>query len=94
MENNEFKKFHIKSRMCYYFDDIIKYKDFNSDIIFVDEKSHENILVYDISYTTLVGPKPLHKRFEKINAFIRFYNGNKHLTSFSSEKYDAIYNRI
>ena len=52
MENDEFKKFHIKSRMCYYFDDIIKYKDFNSDIIFADEKSHENILVYDISYTT------------------------------------------
>ena len=27
MENNEFKKFRIKNRMCYYFDDIIKLED-------------------------------------------------------------------
>ena len=27
MENNEIKKVHIKNRMCYYFDDIIKLED-------------------------------------------------------------------
>ena len=30
MENNEFKKVHIKNRTCYYFDDIIKLE--NSDL--------------------------------------------------------------
>ena len=37
--------------MCYYFDDTIKFEDFDSDIL-LDEKSHINILIYDISYKT------------------------------------------
>ena len=44
---------------CYYFDDIIKLQDFDLDNVLVDEKSHENILIYDISYKTLIGPKRL-----------------------------------
>ena len=47
MENNEVKKVRIKNRMCYYFDDIIKLEE--SDNILIEEKSHENILIYDIS---------------------------------------------
>ena len=35
--------------MCYYFDDIIKLEDFDHDI-FIEKKSHENILIYDILY--------------------------------------------
>ena len=31
--------------MCYYFNDIIKLIDFDIDNIFIDEKSHENILM-------------------------------------------------
>ena len=39
--------------MCYYFDDIIKLEDFDIDNIFIDEKSHKNILIYNnISYET------------------------------------------
>ena len=48
MENNEFKKVRIKSRTCFYFDDIIKLEDFDLDNILIDEKSNENILIYDI----------------------------------------------
>ena len=47
MENNEVKKVRIKNRMCHYFDDIIKLEEF--DNILIEEKSHENILIYDIS---------------------------------------------
>ena len=43
MENNEFKKVYIKNRMCYYFDDIIKIKDFDINNLLVDEKSYENV---------------------------------------------------
>ena len=35
--------------MRYYFDEIIKIEDFNFDIL-LDEKSYENILIYDVSY--------------------------------------------
>ena len=32
-----------------YFDEIIKIKDFDLDIL-LDEKSYENILIYDVLY--------------------------------------------
>ena len=34
-----------------------KLEDFDIDNISKDEKSHENILIYDISYKTLISPK-------------------------------------
>ena len=34
----------------------------------------KNILIYDISYKTLIGAKPLQIRFTKIDGFIRFYD--------------------
>ena len=36
--------------MCYYVGDIIKFQNFNSDNISIDEKPHENISIFDISY--------------------------------------------
>ena len=94
MENNELKNVLIKNRTCYYFDDIIKLKDFDIDNILIDKKSHENILIYDISYKTLIGAKSLRIRFDKIDRFIRIYDGTRYLTLFGSEKYDVIYNGI
>ena len=94
MKNNEFKKARIKNLTCYYFDDIIELKDFDFDNILIDKKSHENILIYSILYKNLIGPKPLRIRFDKIYGFIKAYYGTKHLALLSSEKYDAIYNRM
>ena len=54
MENNEFQKICIKNRTCYYFDNIIKLEDFDLDNFLTNEKSHENIFIYDISYKTLI----------------------------------------
>ena len=45
MENNEFKKIRIKNRTCYYFDDIIKFEDFDFDNILINEKADEDILI-------------------------------------------------
>ena len=36
--NNESKETDIKSRTCYYFDDIIKIEGFNLDNISIDDK--------------------------------------------------------
>ena len=94
MENNEFKKGHIKNCTCYYFHDIIKLEDFDFDKILIDEKFHENILICNISYKTLIDPKPLRIRFDKIDGFIKIYDGTRYLTLFGSEKYNAIYYRI
>ena len=56
MENNEFLNVHTKIRTCYYFNDIIKLEDFDIDNVFIHEKSHENNLIYDISYKVLLEP--------------------------------------
>ena len=69
------KKVCIKNRACYYFDDIIKLKDFNLDNILIDEKLSGNILIYGISYKILVRSKPLRLRFDKIDVIIRIYDG-------------------
>ena len=61
----------MKNRTCYYFDDIIKLEGFDLDNILTDKKSCKNILVYDISYKTLIESKPLRIRFDKIDEIIR-----------------------
>ena len=43
---------------------------------------------------TLIGAKPMCIRFDKIDGFIRIYDGTIYLVLFGPEKYDAIYNRI
>ena len=51
----------------------------------MDEKSHENFLIYDISYKILIGPKPLCIRFEKVDGFLRVYDGIRYLVLFAPE---------
>ena len=50
-----------------------------------------NILIYDISCKTLIDPKPLCIRSDKINGFVRIYDRTRYLVLFGSEKFDAIY---
>ena len=78
--------------MC--FEDIMKFEDIDSNNILSDKKSNENILTYESSYKTLIEAKTLRIRFDKIDRFIRIYDGNRYLVLFSLEKYDAIYNNI
>ena len=55
---------------------------------FINEKSHENILLYDIWNKTLIDSKPLPIRFFKIDGIIRIYDRTKYLTLLGSEKYE------
>ena len=77
IENNEIKKVCIENRT--YFDDIIKFKDFDLDNILIDEKSHKTILIYDISYKNVIGSKPLQIKFAKIDGIIKIYDGSRYL---------------
>ena len=58
MENNEFWKVRIKNCTCYYFNDIIELQHFNLDNSLIDQKSHKNILIWDISHEILIDPNP------------------------------------
>ena len=73
--DDELKQIDVRNSMCYHFDDIIKIEDVDIDIL-IDEKSYKNILVYSVSYKSLIDSKPLRIRLDKINGFIRVYDGN------------------
>ena len=75
---NELKEIDIKNHTCYYFKDIIKIEDIDINNILIDEKPHENILVCNISYKSLIDFKPLRIRFDKIGGFIRVYDGSRY----------------
>ena len=51
-------------------------------------------MTYSILFKTFFGLKPLSIRLDKIDLFIRLYDGTRYLALFYSEKSDAIYSRI
>ena len=67
--------------MSNYFNDITKIQDFDIDNILLVDKLYENILIYDTSYKTLLGVKPLSIMFKKVDGFIRGYECHKSLLS-------------
>ena len=48
-------------------------------------------MIYDISYRAFIGAKPFCIRLDKIDGFIRVYDGSRYLLLFVTEKYDAKY---
>ena len=72
---DKLKEIDSKNCTCCYFDDIIKTEEFDLDNILIDEKSCENILIYNIFYKNLIAAKPLHIRFDTIGGFITVYDG-------------------
>ena len=60
----------------YYFNEMTKIEDFDLDIL-IDEKSYKNILVYNISCKNVTAAKRLRIRLDKIDRFIRFYDGTR-----------------
>ena len=60
--------------------------DFSS--ISLDKKlykqKNKNIVVYDISYKTPTGAKPLRIRFDKIDGFVKIHNKIRYLVLFDN----------
>ena len=48
----EVKELNIKNRTYYFFDDMIDIKNFHSNLLKIDKKSHEDINIYYIGYIT------------------------------------------
>ena len=84
--NDELKETEIENCTCYYFDDIMRVRGFDFDNISLYEKSYENsyenILIYDISYKSFMGAKPLCIRFDKVDRFIETFDGTRYLALF------------
>ena len=56
---DELKEIDVKNRTCYYFDDIMTVIDIDFSDTLLDQKPYENISIYDTSYKTFMGAKPL-----------------------------------
>ena len=81
--NDKSKEINIKHHTLYFFKDIIKIEDFNFDNILLDEKSHGNILIYEISDKILIYRKTVRITFD---GFVRVYDGTRYLVLFGGEK--------
>ena len=63
------------------------------DSILIDKNSDKNILIYDISWA-LIASEPLRIKFNRIDGFIKIYDGTRYLTLFGLEKYYAFCDKI
>ena len=49
----EVKQINIKNRTYYFYNDMINLKNFESNLLKIDRKSHKNIGIYNIGYITI-----------------------------------------
>ena len=89
--NDELKEIDNKNHTCYYFNDIIKDRDFDFDNISLDrksyKKSYENILIYGISYKHFMRANLLCIRLDKVDGIIKVYVETKFLVLFGPERF-------
>ena len=84
----EVKQIEVKSRTYYLYNDIIYLKNFESNLLKIDKKSHKNIDIYYIGYITIkkiddceniYSVNPLYLIIGKVDGHIKENNGNKYL---------------
>ena len=75
----EVKQIEVKSRTYYLYNDIIYLKNFESNLLKIDKKSHKNIDIYYIGYITIkkiddyesiYSVNPLHLRINHVSGYI------------------------
>ena len=96
------KEINIKSQTYYFFDDMIDIRNFHSNLLKIDKKSHKDIDIYYIGYITI-------KKFsdcENIHSVNPLYlivllqdllkqkNGEKYLVIDSIVKYEEVFSKI
>ena len=81
--NDKLKEIDIRIRACYYFNGKINIEDLDPDSILTDEKWYKNIIVISVLDKNLIA-KPSRIRFDKIDGFIRVYDGTRYLLLINS----------
>ena len=106
----EVKQINIKNRSCYFYNDIINLKKFDTGLLKIDKKSHKNIGIYYIGYipkkksddwNNIYSVNPLYLLIDHANGYIKQKNGNKYLIFDSVDenkellkKYNDVWNGI
>ena len=97
------KEINIKNQTYYFFDDIIDRKNFHSNLLKIDKKSHEDINIYYIGYITIKkfsdcenihSVNPLYLIIHSTTGYFKEKKGEKYLIIDSTEKYKEFFSRI
>ena len=88
------KQINIKNRTYYFFDDMINVKNFDPNLLKIDQKSYKNIDIYCNGYITMKDSEyvksnslnPLYLIINEVDGYIKKENWNKYLTLVSTDK--------
>ena len=89
------KQSNIENRTCYFYNDKINIKDFQSNLLKIDRKSCKNIGIYNIGYITIkkiddyeniYSFNPLNLLINRAKGYIEEKNGNKYLIFHSTDE--------
>ena len=92
-----------KSKLYYFFDDIIDIRNFHSNLLKTDKKSHKEFDIYYIGYITIKkfsdcenihSVNPLYLIFHSATGHFKEKNGEKYLILASTDKYEEIFSGI
>ena len=99
----EVKEINIKDQSYYYFNDTIDIKDFQSNLLKIDKKSHKEFDIYYIGYITIKkfgncrnihNMNPLYLIFYSLRGHFKEKNGEKYLIIDSTEKCKEVFSEI
>ena len=97
------KEINIKNQTYYFFDDMINIKNFHSNLLKIDKKSHEDINIYYIGYITIKkfsdcenihSVNPSYLIINTATGHFKEKSGKKYLILDSTEKYEEVFSGI
>ena len=99
----EVKEINIRYQTYYFFDDIIDTKNFHSNLLKIDKKSHKDSNIYYIGYITIEkfsdcenihSVNPLYLITNSATGYCKGKNGEKNLILDLTEKYEEVFSGI
>ena len=99
----EVKELNIKNQTYSFINDIIDIRNFHSNLLKIDKKSHKDIDIYYIGYITIKkfgdcenihSVNPLYLIIHSATGHFKEKNGEKYLIIDSTEKYEEIFSGI
>ena len=100
---SETKELNIKNQTYYFLDDMIDIKNFQSNLLKIDKKSHKDIDIYYIGYITIKkfgdcknihSVNPLYLIIRSATGYFKEENGEKYLILDLIEKYEKVFSGI
>ena len=97
------KELNIKNQTYYFFNEMINIKNFHSNLLKIDKKSHKDFDIYYIGYITVkkIGDfenihsvNPLHLLIHSATGYFKENNGEKYLILDPIEKYEEVFSGI